>query len=178
MAMGSGAFLIQGCRFLAEYLIQCWAEAEENEQSSGGAQSRHFSYTCSSGEKRTICLPRIRDTRETLALRLVAENCLYGVDKNLAVKWKDIPLAADICQISVTFLDDALKCGDAWWGEGTNDMVHFESVSGRNLGTLNRVIMGSNLPLRLRLSEEVLSSPASFSLGGGFQKSFSVRIRI
>ncbi|MGI6454516.1 MAG: Eco57I restriction-modification methylase domain-containing protein [bacterium] len=137
MAMGSGAFLIQGCRFLAEYLIQCWAEAEENEQSSGGAQSRHFSYTCSSGEKRTICLPRIRDTRETLALRLVAENCLYGVDKN--------PLAVEIGKISLwlltsakdqpfTFLDDALKCGDALVGaKGTNDMVHFESVSGRNL---------------------------------------------
>ena len=54
-----------------------------------------------------------------LARRLVADRCIYGVDKN--------PLAVEIAKLSIwlttmdkgrpfTFLDHALKCGDSLVG--------------------------------------------------------------
>ena len=64
-------------------------------------------------------LPPDRDERRLLARRLVAERCLYGVDKN--------PLAVEIAKLSMwlvtmakdrpfTFLDHAFKCGDSLVG--------------------------------------------------------------
>jgi len=95
-AMGSGAFLVEACRALAARLTEAW--------------SRH------PGTKPTI--PPDED-EELHARRLVAQRCLYGVDKN--------PLATDLAKLSLwlatlardhefTFLDHALKCGDSLVG--------------------------------------------------------------
>jgi hypothetical protein len=96
-AMGSGAFLVEACRTLAARLVQAWA--------------RH-------PEKRPKNIPPDED-EELHAKRLVAQRCLYGVDKN--------PLAADLAKLSLwlatlardhefTFLDHALKSGDSLVG--------------------------------------------------------------
>jgi hypothetical protein len=95
-AMGSGAFLAEACRALAAKLVEAW--------------SRH------PGKK-----PKIPDDEEEdlHARRLVAQRCLYGVDKN--------PLATDLAKLSLwlatlardhefTFLDHALKSGDSLVG--------------------------------------------------------------
>lgn len=95
-AMGSGAFLVETCRQLATRLIAAW--------------TRH------PGTRPLI--PADED-EDLLARRLVAQRCLYGVDRN--------PLAVDLARLSLwlatlardhefTFLDHALKAGDSLVG--------------------------------------------------------------
>jgi hypothetical protein len=95
-AMGSGAFLVEACRALASRLVQAWARWP--------------------GTRPVI--PADED-EELHARRLVAQRCLYGVDKN--------PLATDLAKLSLwlatlardhefTFLDHALKSGDSLVG--------------------------------------------------------------
>jgi hypothetical protein len=95
-AMGSGAFLVEACRTIGERLVKAWEKHED--------------------KKPTI--PADED-EELHARRLVAQRCLYGVDKN--------PRAVDLARLSLwlatlardhefTFLDHALKCGDSLVG--------------------------------------------------------------
>ncbi|MEN6621689.1 MAG: endonuclease domain-containing protein, partial [Smithella sp.] len=71
------------------------------------------------GKANEIIIPKDDEERLTLAKRLVADRCIYGVDKN--------PLAVEIAKLSIwlttmdkgrpfTFLDHALKCGDSLVG--------------------------------------------------------------
>ncbi len=95
-ACGSGAFLVEACRQIGARLEQAW--------NIYGAEK-----------------PRIPpDEDEALhARRLVAQKCLYGVDRN--------PMAVDLARLSLwlatlardhefTFLDHALKAGDSLVG--------------------------------------------------------------
>jgi hypothetical protein len=95
-ACGSGAFLVEACRQIGARLEQVW--------NMYGAEK-----------------PKIpADEDEALhARRLVAQKCLYGVDKN--------PMAVDLARLSLwlatlardhefTFLDHALKAGDSLVG--------------------------------------------------------------
>ena len=94
-AMGSGAFLVESCRQLAECLVTAW--------DAHGAT------------------PELPPDEEPLlhARRLVAQQCLYGVDKN--------PFAVSLAKLSLwlvtlardhafTFIDHALKHGDSLVG--------------------------------------------------------------
>ncbi len=94
-AMGSGAFLVAVCRFLAELLVKAWHAHK--------------------------CLPSIPPDEDEIlhARRIVAQRCLYGVDKN--------PMAVDLAKLSLwlatlakdhpfTFLDHALRHGDSLVG--------------------------------------------------------------
>jgi hypothetical protein len=117
-AMGSGAFLVEACRQLATRLVRAWA--------------RHR------GTRPEIAADEDEDL---LARRLVAQRCLYGVDKN--------PLATDLARLSLwlatlardhefTFLDHALKSGDSLvgltarqigglrWKDGQSDVAPFD----------------------------------------------------
>jgi hypothetical protein len=98
-AMGSGAFLVELCRFLADLLVEAWGANLPEELRSGGVAF---------GEE-----PLIH------ARRLVAQRCLYGVDKN--------PFAVNLARLSLwlvtlskhlpfTFVDHALKEGDSLVG--------------------------------------------------------------
>lgn len=114
MAMGSAGFLVQVVRYLAERLVESW----QVEKSEGlGVQ--------------TFKPENVSITDEDLlnyARRLVAERCIYGVDKN--------PLAVEIAKLSLwlvtlakekpfTFLDHALKCGDALVGTSAEDFLRW-----------------------------------------------------
>lgn len=131
MACGSGAFLVQACRYLAARLLEAWAEAERSAQT--GSQGSLFS-----GKAKSTVVVRITpyglpskgaiyeqpipldfDERQTYALRIVAQRCLYGVDKN--------PLAVEMAKLSLwlltlakdkpfEFLDHAIRCGDSLVG--------------------------------------------------------------
>ena len=94
-AMGSGAFLVETCRQLAERLVIAWQLHE--------------------------AMPKIPADEEPIlhARRLVAQRCLYGVDKN--------PFAVSLAKLSIwlvtmakdhafTFIDHALKNGDSLVG--------------------------------------------------------------
>ncbi|WP_210422009.1 DNA methyltransferase [Rhizobium sp. S9] len=95
-AMGSGAFLVEACRALGDRLVLAWARWPQT---------------------KPVIPP---DEDEPLhARRLVAQHCLYGVDRNSR--------AVDLAKLSLwlatlardhefTFVDHALKCGDSLVG--------------------------------------------------------------
>ncbi len=113
-AMGSGAFLVEACRQLGEALVESW----------------NF-------YRQTPPIPADEDER-VHAMRLVAQRCLYGVDRN--------PVAVDLAKVSLwlatlakdhplTFVDHALRHGDSLVGMSRrqieifhwDDSLEFES---------------------------------------------------
>lgn len=100
-AMGSGAFLVAACRALGDRLYTAW-------QRDGGA-----------GKPTEVAKITPDVDERVVARRLVAQHCLYGVDKN--------PFAVDLARLSLwletlakehpfTFLDHALRDGDSLVG--------------------------------------------------------------
>jgi hypothetical protein len=94
-AMGSGAFLVEACRQLGDQIVKAWHHHK--------------------------CLPKLPPDEDELlyARRIIAQRCLYGVDKN--------PMAADLAKLSMwlatlarehafTFLDHAFRAGDSLVG--------------------------------------------------------------
>lgn len=103
-AMGSGAFLVEACRYLAEALLEAW-------QAHGGRPE----------------IPADEDER-VFARRLIAQRCLYGVDRN--------PVAVDLAKMSLwlatlakdhplTFVDHALRHGDSLVGLSRRQLEAF-----------------------------------------------------
>ncbi|MFZ2961392.1 MAG: DNA methyltransferase [Candidatus Ozemobacteraceae bacterium] len=116
MAMGSGAFLVQVCRYMSERLVEAW-EAEE--QAHPGKQVISPDGTLSSGKPDERLIPRDLGERLAIARRAVVDRCIYGVDIN--------PVAVEMAKLSMwlitmqrdrpfTFLDHAFKCGDSLVG--------------------------------------------------------------
>lgn len=118
MAMGSGAFLVQACRYLAERLLEAEAQAP-----AAGAVPAAVPPPPASDPAALPATsdPPADDNDDALiaARRRIADRCLYGVDKN--------PLAVEMAKLSLwlvtlqkgrpfTFLDHALKCGDSLLG--------------------------------------------------------------
>ncbi|GAB1057499.1 MAG: hypothetical protein WAqPseu_41030 [Shewanella algae] len=112
-AMGSGAFLVQACRWLSDRLVESWALAE----ASGKAVSVDGEVLEAGTAKES--LPRDSEARTVIARRLIAERCLYGVDLN--------PLAVELAKLSIWlvtlakgrpfgFLDHNLRSGDSLLG--------------------------------------------------------------
>ena len=122
-AMGSGAFLVEACRQFADLLIESW-------------RAHNIAPEIPPDEDETI-----------FARRLVAQRCLYGVDRN--------PKAVDLAKLSLwlttlakehplTFLDHALRHGDSlvglsipqlqafhWKGDASVFEEGFEALRGR-----------------------------------------------
>src|SRR5205085_6273447 len=112
------------CRYLSEKLVEAWEKAEQDAiDSAAHGNTRKPLLTIdaqpSQGHPGEELLPAEREERLTLARRLVAERCLYGVDKN--------PMAVEMAKLSLwlttlakgrpfTFLDHALRCGDSLLG--------------------------------------------------------------
>ncbi|WP_203230046.1 Eco57I restriction-modification methylase domain-containing protein [Azotobacter chroococcum] len=112
-AMGSGAFLVQACRWLAERLVEAWALAEDRGKTIDADGRVTDTGACQEP------LPSDIEARTTIARRLIAERCLYGVDLN--------PLAVELAKLSIWlvtlakgrpfgFLDHNLRCGDSLLG--------------------------------------------------------------
>ena len=110
--MGSGAFLVEACRQLAERLTRAWARYPD----------------------RRPAIPADED-EELLARRLVTQRCLYGVDRNpMAVDLARLSLwlATLARDHEFTFLDHALKCGDSLVGLDRDQIeaVHWDARAG------------------------------------------------
>lgn len=102
-AMGSGAFLVEACRQLGDALVEAWrADDALREELSG-------------------------EDELVAARRIVAQRCLYGVDRN--------PVAVDLAKMSLwlvtlaknhplTFVDHALRHGDSLLGL-TRDQIEW-----------------------------------------------------
>lgn len=99
-AMGSGAFLIQACRYLAEAYGQARMAAELDDDG------------------------RISQPEFAAHKRLVAERCLYGVDLNpMAVELAKVSLWLETLARGkpLDFLDAHLRCGNALIGAPLRD---------------------------------------------------------
>ena len=116
MAMGSGAFLVQACRYLAARLVEAWQRLET---AHPGRRLVTPEGTLSTGAPEEKLFMADQTERAIEALRLVADRCLFGVDKNAA--------AVEMARLSLwlvtmqrdrpfTFLDHSLKCGDSLLG--------------------------------------------------------------
>ena len=101
--MGSGAFLVAACRYLADRLVEAWERDGYPDHAVGSV-----------------------DDVKLVALRMIAAKCIYGVDRDdmavdlaklsmwLVTLAKDKPFG---------FLDHALRCGDSLIGVLTESQV-------------------------------------------------------
>lgn len=95
-AMGSGAFLVEACRFLADQVVAAWTR-----------------------EGRLELIASAHEDVVNHARRLVGQRCLYGVDKNrFAVDLAKLSLWLETLarELPFTFLDHALRWGDSLVG--------------------------------------------------------------
>ncbi|MCF7963403.1 MAG: hypothetical protein K9M08_21905, partial [Pirellula sp.] len=110
-AMGSGAFLVETCRQLGDELVKAWYAHYKDDSGSEG-------------------FPDIPPDEDELlyARRLIAQRCLYGVDKNV--------MAVDLAKLSLwlvtlakdhafTFLDHSLRHGDSLVGLTREQIIGF-----------------------------------------------------
>ena len=134
-AMGSGAFLVEACRQLGEALADAWHQHEE--------------------------VPAIAPDEDELlhARRVVAQRCLYGVDRN--------PVATDLAKLSLwlatlardhpfTFVDHALRCGDSLVGLSRDQIAVFDWAPAGQVDLAGAVItagMTEAASLRIRIRE-------------------------
>lgn len=116
MACGSEAFLVQAARYMSERLLEAWDAAKLPNPISPGITPDGEPAT---GKLSEQLIPIEPQERTTFAMRLVAQRCLYGVDKN--------PLAVEMAKLSLwlltlakdkpfEFLDHAIRCGDSLVG--------------------------------------------------------------
>jgi hypothetical protein len=143
MAMGSGAFLVQACRYLAERLMESW-ENEEKKHPGEVLVTPEGGFSAGSLNERLV--PQDAFERLTIARRIVADRCIYGVDIN--------PMAVEMAKLSLwlvtldgkrpfTFLDQAFKCGDSL--VGLSSFSQLENFSLRPEGVKQAAFSTMNL---------------------------------
>jgi hypothetical protein len=130
IAMGSGAFLVAACRYLAGKLIEAW---------SAEGDPRAVQHLADVETDSLLDLDVTADPLVIEARRQVIEHCLYGVDIN--------PMAGEMAKLSLwlvsmdprrpfTFLDDRLVCGDSLLGITSAEQLewmHLDPRGGREL---------------------------------------------
>lgn len=141
-AMGSGAFLVEACRQLAAVLVSAW--------------------------RRTGTMPELPpdEEPELHARRLIAQRCIYGVDKN--------PLAVDLARLSMwlvtfakehpfTFVDHSLRHGDSLVGLGREQIFNLslDPNKGHKLSdqARNRLYMAVRKAEELRREIHAIGDP-------------------
>ncbi|MFI0964916.1 Eco57I restriction-modification methylase domain-containing protein [Streptomyces sp. NPDC021080] len=131
VAMGSAAFLVAACRYLADRLIEAWEREGREEAVKYRAGRAVDAVTAADAESDPVVIE---------ARRQVIEHCLYGVDIN--------PMAVEMAKLSLwlvsmdptrpfTFLDDRLVAGDSLLGVTSLDQlkaVHLDVAKGDLLG--------------------------------------------
>ncbi|WP_186214097.1 Eco57I restriction-modification methylase domain-containing protein [Burkholderia gladioli] len=151
-AMGSGAFLVQACRWLADRLVESWAQAEAQDHTVG------IDGRVADADTNVEALPRDIEARIIVARRLIAERCLYGVDLN--------PLAVELAKLSIWlvtlakgrpfgFLDHNLHCGDSLLGIHRLDQLTQLSMNATGQGQLR--LFGQNVEQAVREAVELRS---------------------
>lgn len=126
MACGSGAFLVQAARYMAERLMEAWDFVKLANPNTPGITPDGEPST---GKANESLIPDDPAERKTYAMRIIAQRCLYGVDIN--------PLAAEMTKLSLwlltvakdkpfEFLDHSIRCGDSLVGlHSIHQLRHF-----------------------------------------------------
>ncbi|WP_328750494.1 hypothetical protein OHT57_33710 [Streptomyces sp. NBC_00285] len=131
IAMGSAAFLVAACRYLADRLIEAWERQGHEEAVKYRAGRAVDAVTAADAESDPVVIE---------ARRQAIEHCLYGVDIN--------PMAVEMAKLSLwlismdptrpfTFLDDRLVAGDSLLGVTSLEQlkaVHLDLAKGDLLG--------------------------------------------
>jgi hypothetical protein len=131
MACGSGAFLVQVCRYLSARLLEAWDAIQKE---NAGSVRITPEGEPSTGKSAEMLIPDDPDERQTYALRIVAQRCIYGVDIN--------PLAVEMAKLSLwlltlakdkpfEFLDHNIRCGDSLVGIHNLDQLRKFSLDGK-----------------------------------------------
>ncbi|MEU0019616.1 Eco57I restriction-modification methylase domain-containing protein [Streptomyces rochei] len=117
IAMGSAAFLVASCRYLADRLIEARARRGDERAVAYRAGRAVDAVTASDAESDPVVIE---------ARREVIEHCLYGADVN--------PMAVEMAKLSLwlvsmdpsrpfTFLDDRLVAGDSLLGVSSMEQI-------------------------------------------------------
>ncbi|MGW3314386.1 Eco57I restriction-modification methylase domain-containing protein [Streptomyces fungicidicus] len=117
IAMGSAAFLVAACRYLADRLIEAWAREGDE---------RAIAYRAGRAVEAVTSVDAESDPVVTEARREIIEHCLYGADVN--------PMAVEMAKLSLwlvsmdpsrpfTFLDDRLVAGDSLLGVSSMEQL-------------------------------------------------------
>ncbi|MEY1660852.1 DNA methyltransferase [Isoalcanivorax beigongshangi] len=149
-AMGSGAFLVQACRWLSDRLVEAWSQVE----ATGKTVSVDGEVLDAGVAKEP--LPRDSEARTVIARRLIAERCLYGVDLN--------PLAVELAKLSIWlvtlakgrpfgFLDHNLRCGDSLLG--IHRLAQLTELSMKPGGKGQQRLFGQNIESAVREAIEL-----------------------
>jgi hypothetical protein len=129
IAMGSGAFLVAACRYLATKLVE--ARAREGDEAAWKHHNQEIG--------QPVAVDAEADKVVISARREIIEHCLYGVDIN--------EMAVEMAKLSLwlvsmdkdrpfTFLDDRLAVGDSLLGITALDQLeylHLDPAEGRRL---------------------------------------------
>jgi hypothetical protein len=148
-AMGSGAFLVEACRYLADRVVAAWTREQR--------------------------LDKIASEHEDVvnhARRLVAQRCLYGVDKN--------KFAVSLAKLSLwlvtlardepfTFVDHALRHGDSLVGLDLEQIKSFHWEPGKQL-ELCRGALQVALDEAIALRQRILELAAATEVGATKEK--------
>ncbi len=143
-AMGSGAFLVEACRFLADHVVAAWER-----------------------EGQTDKIASAKEDVVNHARRLVAQRCLYGVDKN--------PFAVSLAKLSLwlvtlakdepfTFVDHALRHGDSLVGLSFEQIKAFHWVPEAQMDLIEKELT-SCIEESLHLRQQILDLAGDSSPG-------------
>nr|WP_233617577.1 DNA methyltransferase [Actinomadura sp. WAC 06369] len=127
IAMGSAAFLVAACRYLAEHLVAAWLREDDPRATGYEEQTTDQSIDADAD-------PVVINAR-----RHIIEHCLYGADIN--------EMAVEMAKLSLwlvsmdphrpfTFLDDRLIVGDSLLGITSIDqleVLHMDAKRGRQI---------------------------------------------
>ncbi len=119
-AMGSGAFLVEVCRHLADQLVAAWTRAGT-----------------------VAALTEAHGDAHLHARRLVAQRCLYGVDKNdAAVELAKLSLwlVTMSRELPFTFVDHALRHGDSLVGLDLEQLSAFDWQPSKQVSLFSAVV--------------------------------------
>ncbi|MFI1648614.1 Eco57I restriction-modification methylase domain-containing protein [Streptomyces avidinii] len=130
IAMGSAAFLVAACRYLAGALVEAWSREGD---------ARALAYLEAADSLSASAVEAEAEPVMVEARRQIIEHCLYGVDIN--------PMAVEMAKLSLwlvsmdrdrpfTFLDDRLVAGDSLLGITSVEQLeamHLDPVRGRRL---------------------------------------------
>jgi hypothetical protein len=147
IAMGSAAFLVAACRYMARFLVDAWSR-EGDEQARAFLDDTALADRGADAEADPVMIR---------ARRQIIEHCLYGADIN--------PAAVEMAKLSLwlvsmdphrpfTFLDDRLVAGDSLLGITSLEQLewmHTDPAAGRELHGLLDFTAG----VRARVHEAV-----------------------
>ena len=143
-AMGSGAFLLEACRQLGIELVRAWHVYRRLPAIDAGDDEIYF------------------------ARRMVAQHCLYGVDKN--------PMAVELARLSFwletrsrahafTFLDHALRHGDSLVGLTPEQIINFHWSPPAGHRTTAKAAKEFKLPVPAPTINQNVANPSKGFLG-------------